>query len=237
VTKDGTRYGAVAGGPISSRVEASDPTILPVAAALDPAEATLLPAMVQILRAVETIPEPGWTAVVASGGVRAEVLLALLPSCGVRRTVRVTMGDDTPGPVAVDTTVNGSRAEWREELGSLLRDATTPVVAFEARGDVATQVALLGTLPPLSRLVLVESVFPAAPATVDSYRLVHRKNTIIHGVPRFDPQDGARCERALGLLRGRVSERWRPSPSVLKVQAGLDPARDAGDLLLLVWPE
>jgi hypothetical protein len=151
--------------------------------------------------------------------------------------VRVATGEGAPGTVLADEAVTGDGAERAEKLGALLRGASAPVVAFEVRGDTATQLALLGALPPRSHLILLESTLAGTRTDVDFYRLVHKKNATVHGVPWSDPCDASRCERGLRLLRGPITAGWRPNPTAVQARAGLDPAVDEGNLLLLVWPE
>lgn len=228
-------HGALAGGPASSRIVTPDVEILPVPATMDVFHAALMPAVVQVLRAIDVIPDLGWVAVVAGGGVKAELLSCLVLRDGVRRTIRVTVGDDEVGQVPADETIGGAAVQQGELLGRL-RLAPAPVVAFETRGDSVTQLALLDALPAGSHLVLLESACPGARASIDFYSSVHRKNATVHGIPRIHPHDVRRCDRAMQLLRTAMLDAWRPDVTRVSAQGGLVPPA-AGRLLLVTWPE
>jgi threonine dehydrogenase-like Zn-dependent dehydrogenase len=228
-------YGALGGGAASSRVAPADLPLLPVPGPLEPLPAALLPAAVQVSRAIEAAPDLGWVAVVAGDGLRAEMLLDLLPRSGARRTVRVPTGEADAAGAPADETVPGG-ALHPEELASRLRSVPGPVVAFETGGDPAAQRALLAALPRDSHLVLLESGAPGAGISVDFYRDVHRKNAVLHGIARTDPGDAVRSDRAIRLLCARLSAGWRPRVTGITARAGITPGATGG-LLLLAWPE
>ena len=191
------RHGVLVGGSASSQIAIQDGAILPVSATLDALHAGLMPAIAQALRALEVIPDLGWIAVVAGGGVKAELLSCLLVRGGVRRTVRVTVGDES-GQVPADETIDGA-AVRQGELVTRLRSATVPVVAFETCGDPGAQLALLEALPAGSRLVLLESAGPGCEPRSTLTRACIGRMPPCMGFPgatpsmRVDVSEGSSC--------------------------------------------
>jgi hypothetical protein len=230
-----THAGAVDGGVAASRIAPPATGILEAAGRTEELEVVFLPPILQVLRALDVAPEPGWTAVIGGRGLRGDLLARLSTTCGARRLVRLAV---EPPPEASNLPVpvlDVHAPDIVDRLAELLPTGG-PVVAFDTQGEPATVLALLGSLPARSHLVLLECAPNAARGAVNFYRDVHRKNAIVHGIPRSSPASNGDVERARRILRYRLRPEDLPNLVRVNAAAGLEPRTHAAALLVLDWP-
>jgi threonine dehydrogenase-like Zn-dependent dehydrogenase len=199
----------------------------------DPVAALLLPLTAEIVGALHHADlDPGWNAVVAGDGVRAELLLQLAPVTGARQVLAVR---DADARASTEPCLRGAPAHVRQELAERLAALGGRVLAFDTTGDPAWQQTLLAALPAESTLLLLgRAATPGAGARVNIYRDVHRKNVRIESAPVLPDRRAVTGAERL-LARRRIDTRRLDVP-VQAVGPGQTP-HAGGRWAILRWSD